>query len=378
MKKTDVIVIGGGILGTCHALHLARSGQQVVLFEKDLRPRQATVRNFGQVVPSGLAGPWFAYGRRGLEFLKSLPPQLSVRQEGSLYVAADADEQQLLHEAAALFTEKDYENHLLSPAQVLAACPVLQPTYVREGLFFPQEVSLEPHLYIHALHAYLLATLPTLRIRTGQAAVAVEPAGTGFVVRLASGERCQAGRVVLCGGSEFQLLFPEIFRHSGIRVSKLQMMRTVAMPDLPLPGNLLTGLTIRRYESFQACPSYATLTTPPHLEPLRQRGIHLLFKKALDGTVIIGDSHEYADSPDALGFQTSQALNALMLAEARRIVRFPVDELLETWIGCYAQHDEHAIFAHDPAPGLHIRTAIGGKGMTAAYGYAEAQVAGWL
>jgi D-hydroxyproline dehydrogenase subunit beta len=74
-----------------------------------------------------------------------------------------------------------------------------------------------------------------------------------------------------------------------------------------------------------------------------------------------------------LGFQTSDALNDLMLREAERIVSFDVRRIARTWAGFYAQHPDD-IFEHDIENCIHIRTAIGGKGMTTSAGYAEAKI----
>lgn len=49
----DLIVVGGGIMGTFHAYHAARQNKSVLLLEKDNFPVGATVRNFGQAVSSG-------------------------------------------------------------------------------------------------------------------------------------------------------------------------------------------------------------------------------------------------------------------------------------------------------------------------------------
>jgi len=52
-QKWDVIIVGAGALGSFHALFAAQKGLRVLLLEKHLRPSEATVRNFGQVIPSG-------------------------------------------------------------------------------------------------------------------------------------------------------------------------------------------------------------------------------------------------------------------------------------------------------------------------------------
>ncbi len=65
MENTyDLIVVGAGALGAFHAYFARRRGLKVLLLEKDAQPREATVRNFGQIIPSGMAeGEWFDYAR---------------------------------------------------------------------------------------------------------------------------------------------------------------------------------------------------------------------------------------------------------------------------------------------------------------------------
>ena len=151
------------------------------------------------------------------------------------------------------------------------------------------------------------------------------------------------------------------------------MLRTIPKLKVELEGNILTGLSIRRYESFEECPSFATLKTPQHYEELQKWGIHILFKKAIDGSIIMGDSHEYAEAfeSDNLGFNLNEHINELMLKEAERIVNFNVRKLATSWAGYYPQHNEKGIFEHDIENKIHIRTGIGGKGMTSSAGYAE-------
>jgi hypothetical protein len=155
------------------------------------------------------------------------------------------------------------------------------------------------------------------------------------------------------------------------------MLRSAPLPKLALEGNILTGLTIRRYESFEECPSFTTLANTPALQELRKWGIHILFKKAADGSVILGDSHEYAavNQPEKLGFEINQNINNLMLAEAARIIDMESFQVASSWAGYYSQHPEKDIVEIDIENKIHIRTAIGGKGMTSSAGYAQKSIA---
>jgi hypothetical protein len=111
------------------------------------------------------------------------------------------------------------------------------------------------------------------------------------------GDKWLADQLILCNGDEFSTLFPELFAETDITLVKLQMMETVPQKDtLKIPGSILTGWTIRRYESFQECPSYQSIKSKENEQDFQRRfGVHILFKQTAEGSVILGDSHEYAD-----------------------------------------------------------------------------------
>ncbi|GAA4450020.1 TIGR03364 family FAD-dependent oxidoreductase [Nibrella saemangeumensis] len=376
MNNIDLIVVGSGVMGTFHAYHAARLGQRVLLVEKDAKPVQATVRNFGQVVPSGLGERWFGYGRRSLEIYRDIQQEydLTVRQNGSVYIASDEEEWQLLNELYDRRRAEHYPCHLLSKTQTLAKYPVLQAGYVRGALFFPEELSVEPDQLIYRLIRYLTNKYNVTYL-TNAPVIDCYPTTGGAGITLSDKRTFRARKVLICNGSESRLLFPDLLLNSDLVVSKLQMMQTVPMPQVSLPGNILTGLSIRRYESFTGCASYAQLSTPDHYAELKKWGIHILFKQALDGSFIIGDSHEYAPAAQAedLDFQIRDYINQLILTEAQRIVQFPVQAIQKTWAGFYAQTKQE-ILEHDVNDNIHIITGIGGKGMTSCAGYAEQSI----
>jgi len=374
----DLIVVGSGVLGTFHAIHAARMGKKVLLTEKDQYPVNATVRNFGQVVPSGMASDWFPYALRATELYKEIQQEfdISARNNGTLYIPSDQEELQLILELKAKMDQLDYESVLLSSAECLAKYPALKKEYCKGGLFFPQEVSVEPDRMIHRVIAWATGKYPNLSYKPATAIVECQVEADQVRIVSAAGETMHAEKVVICNGGEFKLLFADLFKESGITLCKLQMMKTIPMPEVQLEGNILTGLSIRRYESFQECPSFKTLSNPEDHAELRKWGIHMLFKKGIDGSIIIGDSHEYAEvnHTDDLGFKINHQVNELMINEAQRIVNFDVHKISESWAGFYPQHKTKPIVEYDIDERIHIRTAIGGKGMTSAAGYAEASI----
>ncbi len=55
MTSDRVVIVGGDVLGTIHAIEACARGWQVHHLETDVSPRRASVRNFGLVWVSGRA-----------------------------------------------------------------------------------------------------------------------------------------------------------------------------------------------------------------------------------------------------------------------------------------------------------------------------------
>lgn len=374
MERYDIAVIGGGILGMAHAYHALLAGMRVAVLEKDVRPNGATVRNFGQIVPSGMNAKWQAFGRKSLEVYRELQGQTDITVEpyGSIYLASDEEEMTLLEELARINRDNDYSSELMNKQACLDKYPGLKADYVKGGLFFPQELTVDPLLAIHRIIAFLrekydLAYFP--------AAAVNEIAVSGSGLQLNNNRRLSitAAKVIVCSGSDFQTLFPDLFLDSGLQNVKLQMLLTKPQANLRIPGSVLTGWTIRRYESFQECPSYLEIKAKEDSEAYHRRlGIHILFKQTADGSVILGDSHEYWDvnGKEMVDFQIDETINQAIIEAARDIYDLETYDLQKTWIGVYSQCKDRDLFEQEVMPNVHIVTGIGGKGMTGSFGFA--------
>lgn len=377
-RKTDLIIIGGGALGSFHAYHALKRGLTVRLFEQSKQPQGATVRNFGQVVPSGMDVKWQRFGRRSLEIYKDIQRQtdISVRHCGSVYIASDDDEATLLEELQKINQANDYTSVLLSQSECLDKYPGLRKDYCKSGLFFPDEVTVEARLMIHRL-LKMLQKDDKLNYHPATLIQNVQQLNEQCEVIDSNGKKYSAEKVIICSGSEFKNLFPEIFINSDLEVSKLQMLQTVPQQNLRVNGNILTGLSIRRYESFRECPSYTSIKSKEDSDAFWKKwGVHILFKQSPDGTFIIGDSHEYADAKDVddLGFDIYPEVNDYMIAEAKKIFDLEDWQIQKAWFGMYSQCKTSDIFQHTIDDHIHIVTGIGGKGMTGSAGFSEANL----
>ncbi|RQO29935.1 TIGR03364 family FAD-dependent oxidoreductase [Taibaiella sp. KBW10] len=384
-NQFDLIVVGAGALGVFHAYHALKAGKTVLLIEKDKRAQEATVRNFGQVVPSGLVpgSEWHQYGRIATALYKEIQQEfnIGIRPNGTCYIASNEQEMTVLEELQQKFAAEDYQSSLWTAAEALAHYPMLQKDYAAGALFFPQEVSAEPEVLIHRVLEYLSFKFEDRFVhRNNCPVVDVAQNGTAVTVQVSDKKEYKAAHCFICSGREFKLLFPEVFAGSGLIVSKLNMMATYPQQHTKLPGNILTGLSIRRYESFSSCDSYALLDPAEVPADCAAYGIHILFKQRIDGSVIIGDSHQYApiqEQDDLNIFYNDMAINEVMLREAKKIMQLDNWAIAQNWTGFYAQHEDE-IFCHTIGDRIHIVTGIGGKGMTTAAGFAQHHVSAIL
>ncbi len=378
MKEYDILIVGGGILGIAHAYHCLKAGLKVALLEKNAEPQGATVRNFGQVVPSGFGSKWQQYGRKSLYIYRQLQEQvdLTVQQEGSMYLASDAEEMTLLEELATINRRNGYTSELWMAAACIKRYPGLKKDYVRGGLYFPGEIKIDPRQMASRLLRYLCQTYGLDYYPHHLATEAWQASGRVNLCT-ATQEHFTGQKLFICNGSDFQTLFPEVFAKSELELVKLQMLETVPQKEQYLPGSILTGWTIRRYEAFSECPSYAAIKAKEDQDSFhQQKGIHLLLKQSPNGSLILGDSHKYQmgasrQDPD---FTTDHKVNRFIIEETQKIFDLENWQISQTWLGYYCQCKERDIFKHTIDQHIHIVTGIGGKGMTAALGFAEQNV----
>lgn len=370
----DLLVVGGGVLGTFHAYHAAERGLRVALLERSSTPRGATVQNFGQIVPSGMNKKWQDHGRKSLEVYKGIQSRfdIAIRQHGSIYIASDEEEMTLIHELHTLNQTNDYPSVLLTKAQCLEKYPSLQRSYCKGGLYFPEEISANPRQMIHRVQQFMRIE-GRVQLHNYASIRELYVGSEGKVVAVASDGRSWTGaKAIVCSGGEFKALFASQFAESDLELVKLQMLRLKPQQSTWLLGNILTGLSIRRYESFSECPSYAAIKAGEDPDAFwKTWSIHILFKQEADGSIILGDSHEYASARevDALTFDAYDDVHQYFIAEGRKIMNLEHWDVDATWLGHYPQCKTQDIFQMTIDRNIHIVTGIGGKGMTASAGF---------
>jgi FAD dependent oxidoreductase TIGR03364 len=375
-----VVIVGGGVLGTMHAVMARRRGFSVVHLEREPEARGASVRNFGLVWVSGRrAGPELALALRARELWEEIAasaPGTGFRPAGSLTLATCEAELRVLGEAAELPDAKQRDFELLDPDGVRAVNPALRGEFLG-GLYCRADAIVEPRVTLPALRS-MLAT--TALANTALASTAL--AGPGYewlpgreaVEVVAHGVRDQRGRwyhgdlVVLCTGANFTgVAGPHLAATAHhLRRVRLQMMQTAPFPEA-LTTSVADGDSLRYYPAYDV-PSLALLG--PQTPAAAASRAQLLLVQRSDGGLTIGDTHSY-DEPFA--FDVAEEPYDHLRARAEALLGRPLPRVLRRWAGVYSEVTDTSGLYHRSAvaPGVVLVTGPGGRGMTCSPAIAE-------
>jgi glycine/D-amino acid oxidase-like deaminating enzyme len=161
MSTERVVIVGGGVIGTMHALEACRRGWEVVHLETDAGPRRASARNFGLVWVSGrAAGPELDLALRARQRWEEIgrdSSDVGFRPDGSLTMATDAAELALMNEAASQPDADSRSFELLDAAGIRSINPAIRSEQVG-GLLCQSDAVVEPGSVLAAIRHTLDAT----------------------------------------------------------------------------------------------------------------------------------------------------------------------------------------------------------------------------
>jgi FAD dependent oxidoreductase TIGR03364 len=357
-----VVVVGGGILGTMHALWARRRGLEVVQLERDAGPRSASVRNFGLVWVSGrAAGAELAVALRARELWEQIGaevPALGFRPAGSFTVALDDTEADVLRGAVDLSDAAARGFELLSPEQARAEVPAIRGE-VALVLRCTRDAAVEPGLALGALRDHL--TGPGYRFLPGRLAVRADD---GEVLDH-TGERHAGDLVVLCPGATYDTVAAEHLAGAPLRRCRLQMCETEPLGE-DLPVALADADSLRYYPAFSGL---GLDRLDPQPEVAAEHRMQLLVVQRLHGGLTIGDTHAY-DEPFPVGVDEAPYEHLRVRVEA--VLGRSLPPIRRRWAGVYSQRTDDGICHRSGLDGrTWVVTGPGGRGMTLSPAIAE-------
>ena len=349
------VVVGGGILGTWHALELVRAGFSVEHLEADAAPTGASVRNFGLVWVSGRRSgdelDVALRARRRWEEVGTEVPGIGFRACGSLTLACDGAEREVMQAFARHPDATTRSVSFLEPDDVRACNPAVLGD-VEGALHCVRDAVVEPRLALGALrdHVAAQAVPDRYRYHPGRRVVATDECA----VVDTTGTRWEGDLVVVATGAAYDQL-----SGSGALAARLRRVRLQMLETEPLATRFTTALadadTLRYYPAYEVAP----------LELLGQQGpvaaehhLQLLLVQRPDGGLTIGDTHAYEEPFD---FALCEDLTNELLTRVRRILGVAVPPVRRRWEGVYAQCTDGGVCLREQIrPGVWLVTGPGG------------------
>lgn len=359
----DVAVVGRGIVGLAHALAAARAGKRVVVIDRHARATGASIRNFGFVTVTGQERhDMWPLALRARDVWAEVAPRagIAIAQTGLVLPVRRAVSAAVLE--AFMRTEMGEQCRLLSDRELRALDPETPFTASEAALVSPHELRVEAREAVPRIAQWLERDMNV----TFAAPAAVIGCEQGRVVT--GGGEYRAESIFVCPGDDLNALFPDIMAEREVTRCKLQMMR-LAAPGYRLPRPVMSDLGLARYEGYSALPEAQALVGQLRAEQGAQldAGVHLIVAQSADGSLVVGDSHDYGDAPDPFHHE---AVDRLILDEFEAVLG-KAPPAVERWVGVYASSPRQNWFTREVAPGVHVTVVTCGAGMSTAFAIGE-------
>ena len=229
--SSDIVVIGGGVIGVCTALYLAQDGHQVTLLEKGRIAGEQSSRNWGWIRQQGRDADelpiMIEAAARWKELAQQTNVDIGLRQGGVTYLTASAKKLRGFEEWMPVAEAHGVDTRMITGLEASEMFPgISQP--VLGGISTASDLRAEPWLAVPALAG--IATRAGATLIEGCAVRALDlSAGqvSGVITEMGT---IKTSTVVLAGGAWSSLFL----RNHGVELPQLSVRENV-LATQPLP-----------------------------------------------------------------------------------------------------------------------------------------------
>jgi glycine/D-amino acid oxidase-like deaminating enzyme len=314
-RSTDVLIIGGGIVGAATAYELARRGRSVTLLEADELASGATGRNLGYVwLHTRRIGPELDLVMDTRHRLETLPDELEadfgLRPNGGLIYYNRPEQAVVIREFVEGRMADGVAMQLLSGDDAREIAPIL-PESVLGASYCPLDAQIDSRRYVQAFAR--AAQRAGATIIEGKAVRSFDRRD-GRVDRVITDAGVfLAGSIVLAAGAWTPFIGRQLGLDLPIHSMRLQIVRTE--PMRPRLEHLLYGpAALKQYSIFRELPSFDESVFATEIE--ERHGLALLEAacQTADGSYLLGCAMDYPGfdwQPDLAGIAlVSEGLQA--------------------------------------------------------------------
>ncbi|MGD0735347.1 MAG: FAD-dependent oxidoreductase [Terracidiphilus sp.] len=343
-QRFDVLIAGGGIVGSSCALACAQAGLHVALVERDLLGSGATAAGMGHIVVMDDSEAQFTLTRRSQQLWQklcvTLPAAAEYEAPGTLWVAADQEEMAEAERKHRWLAARGVLSQVLSSSQLTTLEPNLRAglagglLVIEDAVAYPPIVALHLARQAEALGAVLIVGRSVTHLANGEAT-------------LDDGTRLRATNLVNALGAEAPRCTP------GIPVKKRK--GHLAITDR-YPGFVSHQLVELGY--LKSAHSVNADSVAFNVQP-RQTG-----------QILIGSSRQYGDESAAVD---QEMLSAMLARATLYLPSLASLSVLRVWTGFRAATPDKLPLI-GPFPGdasVWLATGHEGLGITTSLATAE-------
>ena len=245
--NTDVVVIGGGVIGTSIAFHLAEAGVAVVLLERDVLAGGSTSRAAGGVRAQFSDPVNIALGSRSLELFEDFGnrpgAEIDLRQHGYLFLLDNEDDARAFAASVALQNGFGVPSRMLTVDEACALAPLIRPDGLVAAAFSPRDGHCTPEAVVAGYAAG--ARRHGAVIRQHCAVTGIDVRGGSITTVQTSDGPVHAGTVVCAAGAWSAAIGELVGVSLPVRPLRRQIRVTEPIPELPdgLPMTIDFGTT---------------------------------------------------------------------------------------------------------------------------------------
>ena len=359
----DVVVVGSGIVGLACAWAAMQRGQRVLVLERNHRCVGASIRNFGFVTVTGQGkGQTWHRARATRDVWSDIAPKagIEVIQTGLLVMPQREEAVAVLK--SLMNQENGDELKWIERSALLERYPQFAKSHVLGALYSPHELRIESRKAIAQLQKWLQSQ--GVVFHNGAAA------HLSHDHRLSAlGRSVPYGHLILAPGPDLSHFAPHLVDQLQLTTCRLTMLRIQPPPGYVLPHPVMSDLSLVRYQGYveQACS--ASLSTrlqseqPDHLA----HGIHLIIVQSADGSLVVGDSHHYADTIEPFAQAKTESL---ILEEMQKVLQLSEYSVIERWVGEYPSGTQDAVI-ECISEKISLVGVTSGTGMSTAFALAQ-------
>ena len=225
-KSADVVVVGGGVIGTAITYFLARDGVDVCLLERyDIAAGTSSAAAAAALLQTKTSPKKLALARKSLDLLDDLYEQLDQQFEyehsGSLLVASSETEMNVVKDMVALSNRLGLDVQLIDGDEARSIMPILGPAAIGAS-YSPRDAVLNPLKLVVAYATAARRLGANIRIFTEVIDIETDN-----------------NRILSVLTNKGKIYTNTVINAAGVWATQLAKMVGIDLPVTPLKGELL-------------------------------------------------------------------------------------------------------------------------------------------